>query len=103
MNTLSVASKKNAPARGLLRSGAWLVALVLALATAGCVRYDVTLKNQMRPAYSSVRRPVLDEKTQIYTITTATGRQFQVPKNRVSIIEPHMSDSERKKEGMFSR
>jgi hypothetical protein len=80
--------------------GLLILALTLALTTSGCAGYDVTLKN--RTMYTNVRKPKYDKKTGFYKITTVSGRSFEVKRSQIDVIEPHMSEKERRKSAQFS-
>jgi hypothetical protein len=64
-----------------------LLALLLAAALCGCVRYDMTLTNGGK--MTNVRKPVRSQDGTYYTIKTADGKSYTIPASRVVNIAPH--------------
>lgn len=71
--------------------------LLLICATAlltGCVRYDITLRNETK--ITNVPYPKLDKARQEYIVDTGGGNTRIVRASAVKLIEPHQKESEAK-------
>ena len=78
------------------KNASMTLVLLLGLSTliTGCRgRYDVVVSGVGR--LEGVSHPVLDKKTQVYTFTDYTGRQYRVPVSRITLIEPHVDQQKK--------